>query len=208
MNRRFSFILPMCVQTYANLVSVYMEDDVNTELAELEEFRKQLEPTSMANQSKLRTMQTDLQVGELLHMPITSPPFNVIQHLSCPGFYARKAVLFMRWTGPSKQAGEHMAGQASSSGSSNSRADRWLLNRDTGTTTSNAIAMQAARLSVVAEREQSERALQKQSRLTAASEANDRATANRDQFMRELAARLSLQELPAQGTISPNTVTA
>ena len=55
-------ILPVCVQTYANLVSVYMEDDVNTELAELEEFRKQLEPTSMANQSKLRTMQTDLQV--------------------------------------------------------------------------------------------------------------------------------------------------
>ena len=68
--------------------------------------------------------------------------------------------------------------------------------------------MQAARLSVVAEREQSERALQKQSRLTAASEANDRATADRDQFMRELAARLSLQELPARGTISPNTVTA
>ena len=52
----------MCVQTYANMVSVYMEDDVNTELTELEEFRKQLEPTSMANQSKLRTMQTDLQV--------------------------------------------------------------------------------------------------------------------------------------------------
>ena len=80
--------------------------------------------------------------------------------------------------------------------------------RDTGQTISDAIAMQAARLSVVAEREQSERALQKQSRLTAASEANDRATADRDQFMRELAARLSLQELPAQGTISPNTVTA
>ena len=54
--------LHMSVQTYANLVSVYMEDDVNTELTELEEFRKQLEPTSMANQSKLRTMQTDLQV--------------------------------------------------------------------------------------------------------------------------------------------------
>ena len=52
----------MSVQTYANLVSVYMEEDVNTELAELEEFRKQLDPTSMANQSKLRTMQTDLQV--------------------------------------------------------------------------------------------------------------------------------------------------
>ena len=58
----------MFVQTYANLVSVYMEDDVNTELAELEEFRKQLEPTSMANQSKLRSMQTDLQVGQLLGM--------------------------------------------------------------------------------------------------------------------------------------------
>ena len=66
----------MCVQTYANLVSVYMEDDVNTELAELEEFRKQLEPTSMANQSKLRTMQTDLQVGELLHMLSASPPYQ------------------------------------------------------------------------------------------------------------------------------------
>ena len=38
MNRQFSFILPMYVQTYANLVSVYMEDDVNTELAELEEY--------------------------------------------------------------------------------------------------------------------------------------------------------------------------
>ncbi len=82
------------------------------------------------------------------------------------------------------------------------------LSGDTGRTASNALAKQAARLSVVAEREQSERALQKQSRLTAASEANDRASADRDQFMRELAARLSLQELPARGTISPNTVTA
>ena len=60
-------------------------------------------------------------------------------------------------------------------------------------------------MSAVAEREQSERALQKQSRLTAAAEAHERNVADRDRFMRELAARLSLQELPAQGTISANT---
>ena len=114
----------------------------------------------------------------------------------------------MWWTGPCKQAGKHMADKVPSSANRNSRANRWLLSRDTSQAMSPAVAMQAARLSVVAEREQSERALQKQSRLTAASEANDRATADRDQFMRELAARLSLQELPAQGTISPNTVTA
>ena len=106
----------------------------------------------------------------------------------------------------SKQAGEHMADQVPSSGSISSRADAWLLPGHNGHTINP--AMQAARLSAVAEREQSERALQKQSRLTAASEANDRAIADRNQFMRELAARLSLQELPAQGTISPNTVNA
>ena len=113
----------------------------------------------------------------------------------------------MSWTDPSKQAGKHVADQVHSSGRI-CRADVWLLPWYTGQTISPAVAMQAARLSAVAEREQSERALQKQSRLTAASEAYDRAIAYRDQFMRELAARLSLQELPAQGTISPNTVTA
>lgn len=60
-------------------------------------------------------------------------------------------------------------------------------------------------MSAVAEREQSERTLQKQSRLTAAAEAHERSVADRDRFMRELAVRISLQELPAQGTISANT---
>ena len=67
---------------------------------------------------------------------------------------------------------------------------------------------QGAKMSAVAEREQSERALQKQSRLTAAAEAHERNAPARDRFMRELAARLSLQELPSQGTISANTATS
>ena len=67
-------------------------------------------------------------------------------------------------------------------------------------------AVQGAKMSAVAEREQSERALQKQSRLAAAAEAHDRNVGDRDRFMREMAARLSLQELPAQGTIAANTV--
>lgn len=67
------------------------------------------------------------------------------------------------------------------------------------------VGVQGAKMNAVAEREQSERALQKQSRLTAAAEAHERNVADRDRFMRELAARLSLQELPAQGTISANT---
>lgn len=68
--------------------------------------------------------------------------------------------------------------------------------------------MQGARMAAVAEREQSERAMQKQSRLAAAAEAHERAVADRDRFMRQLAARLALQELPAQGPINPNTVAA
>jgi hypothetical protein len=63
-------------------------------------------------------------------------------------------------------------------------------------------------MSAAAEREQAERALQKQSRLAAAAEAHERDIADRDRFMRELAARLSLQELPAQGLISANTAGA
>ena len=70
------------------------------------------------------------------------------------------------------------------------------------------LALQGARMSAAAEREQAERAMQKQSRLAAAAEANERNIADRDRFVRELAARLSLQELPAQGPISANTAAA
>ena len=73
---------------------------------------------------------------------------------------------------------------------------------------SGSVGVQGAKMSAVAEREQSERALQKQSRLTAAAEAHERNVADRDRYMRELAARLSLQELPFQGTISANTTTS
>ena len=76
------------------------------------------------------------------------------------------------------------------------------------TSVSVSVGVQGAKMSAVAEREQSERALQKQSRLTAAAEAHERNAADRDRFMRELAARLSLQELPSQGTISANTATS
>jgi hypothetical protein len=61
---------------------------------------------------------------------------------------------------------------------------------------------------VAAEREQYERMMQKQSRLNAASEAHARNVADRDRFMRELALRTGLMQLPGSAQLSSNTVAA
>ena len=67
------------------------------------------------------------------------------------------------------------------------------------------VRAQTARMGVTAEREQYERALQKQSRLTAAAEAHARHCADRDRFVRELAAKsgVGAQHLPPTGPLSP-----
>jgi hypothetical protein len=62
---------------------------------------------------------------------------------------------------------------------------------------------QGARMNVEAEREQFERAMQKLSRLTAGAEAHMRNVADRDRFIRELAMRNGLMQLPANGPLTP-----
>lgn len=62
---------------------------------------------------------------------------------------------------------------------------------------------QGARMNVEAEREQYERAMQKLSRLTAGAEAHTRNVADRDRFIRELAMRNGLMQLPANGPLTP-----
>lgn len=62
---------------------------------------------------------------------------------------------------------------------------------------------QGARMNVEAEREQYKRAMQKLSRLTAGAEAHTRNVADRDRFIRELAMRNGLMQLPANGPLTP-----
>ena len=58
----------LCVQTYARLASQYGADDIMTPLEELEDFRKDMEPTLLEKQSKLRSLATDLQVCVVVFM--------------------------------------------------------------------------------------------------------------------------------------------
>ena len=61
------------MQTYARLASQYGADDIMTPLAELEDFRKDMEPTLLEKQSKLRSLATDLQVCCSLHVYFLYP---------------------------------------------------------------------------------------------------------------------------------------
>lgn len=70
------------------------------------------------------------------------------------------------------------------------------------------MALQGAKMSVAAEREQYERAMQKLSRLTAGAEAHTRSIADRDCFICELAMRTGIIKLPANGPLSQQNVTA
>ena len=55
----------MLVQTYARLLSTYDEEDITLDMAELEEAKQTIEPQALEAQSKLRSLKTDLQVGQL-----------------------------------------------------------------------------------------------------------------------------------------------
>lgn len=61
-------------------------------------------------------------------------------------------------------------------------------------------------MSVAAEREQYERAIQKESRLTAAAETHAKNVAERDRFMRELALRTGIMQLPPSAPLSSDRV--
>lgn len=71
----------LLVQTYARLASQYGADDIMTPLAELEDFKKDMEPTLLEKQSKLRSLATDLQVCCILHVYFLYPAavWNMLQ---------------------------------------------------------------------------------------------------------------------------------
>jgi len=50
------------LQTYARLLSTYGDEDIMMEVAELEQWKRDVEPQHLANQNKLRSLKTELQV--------------------------------------------------------------------------------------------------------------------------------------------------
>jgi hypothetical protein len=145
----------LSVQTYARLASQY-GDDIMTPLAELEDFRKDMEPTLLEKQGKLRSLATDLQVCCILHVYFLYPAAvcNMLQERAfayCCSTSDRKSTpLYSR---------HHVATQCCEG------------------------HLQGAKMSAAAERKQAERALQKQSQLVAAAKIQERNTADRNRFV-------------------------
>ena len=120
----------LCVQTYARLASLYGADDIMTPLEELEDFKKDMEPTLLEKQSKLRSLATDLQVCCSLHIYFlyTAAVCNMLQKRAlaqCCNMSDRKSIpLYSRHHAATQCCEFHLQGARMSAAAKREQAER------------------------------------------------------------------------------------